>query len=201
MNVKRALPLILAIIFGMGALIGLLFAPTLAELLLGWGAFLAAVALLLGVLNLMAVHLRRVIGGNLYSGVLLFSMVAVFGLALTDFVGVTEDGVNGIFRLIQIPLESALAALLAFFLLFAGVRLLGRQRSWWSLLFIVTTILVLLSRTPLPETIAEAFGWVGDQISLIFVGAGMRGILIGVAMGTILVGIRFLIGSERPYDK
>ena len=30
--------------------------------------------------------------------------------------------------------------------------------------------------------------------------AGARGILIGVALGTLLTGIRILIGSDRPYN-
>lgn len=201
MNVKRALPLVLAIGFGVGTLAGLLFAPDLADLLLSWGSFLAAVALVMGVVNLIAVHFRRTVSGNLYSGVLIFSMLAVFGLAVTDLLGFTDDGVTAIFGLIQVPLESALAALVAIFLLFAGFRLLGKQRTVWSVIFITTAILVLLSRTSMPEALGDVFGWIGDQISLIFVNAGMRGILIGVAMGTILVGLRFLVGSERPYDK
>ena len=90
---------------------------------------------------------------------------------------------------------------MSFFLLFAAFRLLRRQRSRWSVLFIVTVIVLFVGRTPLPFVTDGLFSQVEQFISNVFVNAGMRGILIGVALGTIAVGLRILMGSERPYDK
>jgi hypothetical protein len=198
---RHALPLALAIAFGLLTLLGLLFVPDLAATMTGWASFLAAVALLIGVINLLGVHARRLAGGNAYSGVLIVSMVAVFIFALTDFLGLTEDGVNTIFQLIQVPLEAAVASLLVFFLLFAGMRLLRRQLNVWSVLFMATVLLTLLGRTLLPGPLAEPFRWINRILSEIVVTAGVRGILIGVAIGIVAVSLRILTGSERPYDK
>ena len=111
---KRTIPVALAIAFGLLTLLGLLFIPAVGDTLVSWAAFLAAVALLLGVINLLGVHLRRTAAGNLFSAVLVLSLLAVFGLAIADFFGFTDDGVGSVFSLIQAPLEMAMASLLAF---------------------------------------------------------------------------------------
>lgn len=198
---RQTLPVALAIAFGLLTLLGLLFVPELGATMTAWASFLAAVTLLLGAINLLGVHARRLSGGNVYSGVLILSMLAVFILASTDFLGLTDGGVNTIFELIQVPLEAAVASLLVFFLLFAGMRLLRGQQSIWSVLFMTTVLLTLLGRTLLPGPLAEPFRWINQILSEIVVTAGVRGILIGVAIGIIAVSLRVLTGSERPYDK
>lgn len=198
---KRTLPVALAIAFGLLTLLGLLFVPAVGNTLVSWAAFLAAVALVLGVINLLGVHSRRLASGNLYSGVLVISMLAVFVLALSDTFGFTEDGVGDVFDMVQAPLEMAVASLLAFFLLFAAFRLLKRLRSVWVALFIVTVLILLLAGTLLPPFLAAIFQPVGELIDGIVVNAGMRGILIGLALGAIVVTLRLLTGTERPYDK
>ena len=55
MFARRSLPWITAFSVGLLTLIGLLLAlPQVSDLFLNWAGFLAAVALLLGVLNLLA---------------------------------------------------------------------------------------------------------------------------------------------------
>jgi hypothetical protein len=206
--IKRTVPVAIAVAVGLLTFIGLLFnLPQLSNLLLSWAGFLVAVALLLGVLNLFAVHLSRLFRGNGYSGVLVLGMLAVFALAITDDVlNLTENGVETIFQWVQAPLEAGVASLLAFVLLFAGFELLRRQRSIGALLFLLTAVLVLLSYAftasrLLPDAVAAIFLQIRRAIDAVFVTAGMRGILIGVALGTITLSIRLLVGAERPYNK
>ncbi len=205
--IKRSIPVAIAVAVGLLTLLGLLLnLPQLSGLLLRWASFLTAIALLIGVLNLLAVHLNRLLKGNVYSGVLALSMVAVFAFAITDMAGITQNGVDTIFNWVQFPLEAALSSLLAFLLLFAGVQMLCRQRSLGGAIFLLSAILVLLSAVLatsrfVPENVADVFGSIGEAISGIFVTAGMRGILLGVALGTITLSIRLLLGMERPYNK
>ncbi len=210
MILKKYLPLSIAIVVGLLTLIGLLFSiQSITNLIFNWAGFLAAVALILGVLNLLSVHLNRLFSGrNFYSGILVLSMLSVFALAITDSdrMKLTENGVANAFNWVQAPLEAALASLLAFFLLFAGFRLLQRERSIWSLLFIITSVLMLLSNTMItnaliPSQINSLFEQIRNIINSIIVTAGMRGILIGVALGTILLSLRLLIGLDRPYSE
>lgn len=197
---KRGIPTFVAVITGLATLLGLLALPGLGSLILEWAAFLAAVALILGILNLLTIHTRRIFKGNVYSLVLVVGMLSVFGLAVTDALAVTEGGVATVFTVVQVPLEAALASLLAFFLLFAGVRLWQRQRNGWSALFLVTALFLLFSQSPLPAAFEEVIGPVRSFIQGVLVTAGVRGLLLGVALGTITLSLRLLAGLERPYS-
>ncbi len=200
-QLKHSSPLILAYVFGILAIIGLLFVPALAKTLTGWVGFLAAVALMIGILNLLSVHFRRLVQGNIYSAVLVLSILVMAVLGITDALGVTDGGVSIVFKNIQAPLEAALASMMAFFLLFAGVRIIQRRQNIWALVFIGFVIVFLLGRTPLPGILGDIFVGLSDFFTKTFVSAGMRGILIGVAIGAIAVSIRVLMGTDRPYDK
>lgn len=198
---KRTVPVALAIALGLLTLVGLLFVPVVGNTLVSWASFLAAVALLLGAINLLGVHIRRMGRGNPYSAALVLSMLIVLILAITDFLGLSDDGVGTAFDIVQAPLEMAMASLLAFFLLFAVYRMLQQQRTAWAALFIVTVLILLLASTALPSFLSVVIDPLGDLINDVFVSAGMRGILIGVALGAIVVALRLLTGIERPYDK
>lgn len=195
---QQTIPRILAVLIGLVTLLSLLFIPVISGLITGWASFLAAVALILGIINLFSVHIRRTFRGNFYS------LVLVIGLAATlvlGFVELVDNGEEAVFTYILAPLEAALGAVLAFFLFFAALRLLHRRHNRWTVLFAATVILVLLGVSPLPAFLSDIFASVNYFISLIFVSAGMRGILIGVALGTITVAIRLLLGLEQPYNK
>jgi hypothetical protein len=196
---KRGLPLTLAILFGLSVLVGMLALPPLADMLLNWAAFVAAAALILGILNLLAVHLGRARGGNGYSVLLVLSMLAMFTLTITDTMGLTDNSVEAVFNQLQAPLEAALASLVAFFLLFAGVRLLQR-RNIWSVLLLLSALFFLITQAPLPAAIGDLLSPIRTLADTVLVTAGVRGLLLGVALGILLLSLRLLSGLERPYS-
>jgi hypothetical protein len=203
-RVLQGFSLFIAIGFGLATLAGLLFSPVFPELgnlITAWATFIAAAALLLGIFNLFLIHLQRAVRANIYSVVLILSMVLTFAVAYTDSQGWTNGLFNGVFLNVLRPLEAALASLLAFFLLFAGFRLLQRQRNGWSVLFISAAIFFLIANAPMPAALGNLFGWVQDYVTPLFVHSGVRAILIGVALGTITLALRLLAGVERPYNK
>lgn len=207
-TIKRGLPLAIAIAFGLLTLAGLLLPlPALTDLILGWVGFLAAVALLLGVLNLLAVHARRITTEkSLYSAILVLSMLVVFGLALTDAFSVTNGGVARVFDWVQVPLETALASLMAFFLLFLGFHMLKNRRGVGAVLFWLTATFILFSKvfmttTLLPPPIRDALTSIQAVINDVIVLAGTRGLLIGIALGVITTSLRLLLGLDQSYNK
>lgn len=207
MKLKQSIAVFTAVFFGLLTLVALLFnVGGLSSIILGWVSFLAAIALILGVMNLLLVHLNRVFKEqNLYSGMLVLSILGVFAAAVLD--GLTgSDSVNLLFRWVQAPLEAALASLLAVFLLLAGVQLLKRQRTGWAVLFGLTAVLMLLGQALLasrllPAGLRAPVNQVVEFVQNIVVTAGLRGLLIGVALGTLLLSLRLLMGVERPYNK
>ncbi|MCC6607828.1 MAG: hypothetical protein IT327_31770 [Anaerolineae bacterium] len=207
MKLKQSIAVFTAVFFGLLTLVALLFnVGGLSSVILGWVSFLAAIALILGVMNLLLVHLNRVFKEqNLYSGVLVLSILGVFAAAVLD--GLTgSDSVNLLFSWVQAPLEAALASLLAVFLLLAGVQLLKRQRTGWAVLFGLTAVLMLLGQALLnsrllPGGLRAPVNQVVEFVQNVVVTAGLRGLLIGVALGTLLLSLRLLMGVERPYNK
>ncbi len=210
MVIKRGVPVFIAVFLGILTLLGLVVPlPEVNRIVLNWASFIAAAALLLGILNLFNVHSHRLFKErNLYSGVLILSMLAVFAMAITDSPGIaiTQNGVDTIFNWVQAPLESALAALLAFILLITGFQMLRNRRNGYAFLFLLTAMLVLLANvlavlTLVPAPIRDIVEQFRRLLEEVVVTAGMRGILLGIALGTITLSIRLLLGMERPYNK
>jgi hypothetical protein len=202
----KRIPFIIAISAGLFTLIGLLAGATTAvSLLLNWAGFLAALALLLGIINLFLVHSHRAVTeGNVYSLVLLLSMIFVLALGFVDDIGGVT--LQNVFDGVQRPLEAALAALLAFFLIFALFRMIRRQWNGWTGLFVLTVIIVLLTNALMvfryvPDSVIEIASPVRRVIDGLLVSSGMRGLLIGFALGTVMLSLRVLVGLERPYNK
>jgi hypothetical protein len=200
------LPTAVAIAVGLFVLLAL-FSPYLVFQDIGTyfidtAVIIAAFALFLGVINVLQVHARQIRSGSgrLYSFILLIAMflVLVFGLpSLPDAPSGPHQGVVAwLFENVQLPVQASLSAILVFFVVRAGVRLVSR-RSLESFVMLVVALLVLLGQAAIG--LVPLLGDVRDWILDVPVMAGIRGILLGVALGALLTGVRLLLGVERPY--
>jgi hypothetical protein len=193
-----------AVAIGVGFLLLIsLLVPGLEELrtrVLNWAVLLAAVALVMGLVNLFQVHWANVRNRErtVYSAVLLVGMLITFGITLWEGSGAVLP--SWIFSNIQFPVETSLMAVLAVTLTLAAARLLQQRNDRMSIVFVVTLFILLLSSGPLfGLELPFMTRTVGPYITnFISVGA-LRGLLIGVALGTVATGLRILIGADRPY--
>jgi hypothetical protein len=68
-----------------------------------------------------------------------------------------------------------------------------------SIFFLITAAIILFGSATLPfgdiPLLGDFARWVTQVLAL----GGMRGILIGVALGALLTGLRVLFGADRPY--
>lgn len=172
------------------------------SVLLQWVLILAAVALLVGMLNLLRVHYGRVTGrekGAIYSILLIIFMIITLVLGLV--LGPADPTVMLLFNAIQLPVEASLTAVLAVTLLYASVRLLRWRNDLVAVVFIVTAVIILLGTAPLPVigSIPILSDLVRPFVAQVLAAGGARGILIGVALGTLTTGLRILFGADRPY--
>ncbi|MCJ7435985.1 MAG: hypothetical protein MUO77_21095 [Anaerolineales bacterium] len=201
---------IIALTTGLLVLAGY-FVPALAGLqtiLLGWASIAAAMAAIVGALSLISVHgdkVRRRGKGSIYSAVLLLGLFISFipGLIL----GSVPPGLAGpifglLFKAIILPSQAALMSLLAITLLYSAVRLLRRRPDLMSIVFLISASLILLGSATLPLPfggIPILSDLIRPWLTQILALGGARGILIGVALGSLLTGLRVLFGADRPY--
>lgn len=184
--------ILLAYIFGL---------ESLRTLILGWVVLVAAAGLLLGALNLAAVHfgkLRRGTRNAFYSFLLLGSMVLTF--VITAWLGPGHPAAQWIFDYLLLPVEASLVAVMAVTLVFAAARLLGRRADLFAILFLAAALLTLMGSGPLLGiNLPIVSDLLRPWLAQVLAGAGARGILIGVSLGTIATGLRVLLAADRPY--
>jgi hypothetical protein len=179
------------------------FLASIRTPILDWTVILAGVAGLIAILNLVfGVHMKRIrdkAPHQAFSYFLILAFVIVFVLGI--MVGPTHPAVQKAVTNIQVPVEASLMAVLAITLATASLRFLQRQRNWMGITFFAATIFFLLINSgvlsfsadlPLLRTIVST----AHQLPV----AGARGILLGIALGSLATGIRILIGADRPYN-
>lgn len=207
-NLKSIISASIAIAAGVIVLIGyfinLPYLDTLREVFLHWAVILSAVALVMGIFNLSYVHIRKIAAqstGDVYSGILLISLF--LSAAIVIIFSPTGGFSQWLYNYIILPVEASLLALLAAILIYFCARLFKRGINLFSLIFVGTALIVLVSMISLTgfqiPGISGADG-IGALIVRIPSVGGARGILIGVALGTIATGLRVLMGADRPYN-
>lgn len=166
-----------------------------------WAVILTGVAALVGIGNLFSVHfqkIRRREKGSAYSMTLLAAMLAT--LLVGVMVGPSHAWMQAAVKVIILPVEASLMALLAVTLLYASIRLLRRRADLMTIIFLGTAALILLASVSLPflGEIPILSDWVRAILTVLSVG-GARGLLLGVALGALTTGLRALFAFDRPY--
>lgn len=187
-----------------------------------WMVIVSGCALLLGVVNVLQTHSRKIArreAGWFYSVVLLLSLFIMGGAAVAAFLGYPEAGIGSypggrptpfewLSRATFQPLQGTMFAMLAFYMASAAYRAF-RIRSFQATLLLVAALLVMLGRIPFGATL---FSWVPegrhgetwlasitDWIMETPNAAGQSGIIIGAALGAASMSLRVLLGLETSY--
>ena len=175
-------------------------------LIMRWAVLLAAVSLGIGLFNLFLVHWTKVSEqgtGWKYSALLIITFLVTLILGLVF--GPDSQVVLFLFNSIQLPVETSLIALLAITLSLAGFRLVAQRRDLISLVFVGTALLVLIGSGPgILSTENLFFGFFAglrNWLVQVVAAGGARGILLGVALGSIVTGLRVLLAVDRPYGE
>ncbi|HID89255.1 MAG TPA: hypothetical protein EYP52_06050 [Anaerolineae bacterium] len=205
---KRVLPTAVAIGAGVLTLLGYLLpaAPftTVRDEMVQWAAVVAAFALILGFFNVLRVHLGRLASRTPGWGYSLVLVLTALVSLLVTAAGLATEAARAIsdwwFAYVLYPLQAAAAGLVAIVLALSAFRLLRHRRSAETVLFLVAALVVLVGTIPLPGPLGGQLvllrQWWMDVPAM----AGMRGFLIGVGLGTLLVGLRVVVGMDRPHS-
>jgi hypothetical protein len=193
-------PAIITGIAGLIVLLSFIFTElaALRVVLINIAVMVAGMALLLGFVRLLNLHLRRV--RQRKSG---YSLVALITALVVLVVLVADRFLNlgattWVFNAIIVPLQSSLGALLAIFLGAAAVRMAQRRRTWGTVWFLLSAIVVLLTQIPVSaDSILLPIRQFFDALAM----GGLRGLLLGVALGTLAVALRVLLAIDRPQSE
>lgn len=202
---KKTLPLILAVISAVLAIVGIFFRGTFGgwlSIVLNGAIVLSSVALLVALARLLVTHIGYVARGR--QG-FIYSLVAIVAFLLTlvcgALFGIEDSRFLKVMAGIVRPLETALLGLIAIVLAALSIKFF-RVRGWnaLSISFTISAFLFLILGLGLLQAID--YQPLNQAIKVIegLPMIGARGLLIGVALGGLVMGVRVLTGAERPYD-
>ncbi len=203
---SRPVPTAIAMAIGLlilaGSFLPIPMLRAVSTTLLDWAILLAAIAVLVGIGNLFHVHflrLRRRQAGALESLILLVALLATLLIGVVG--GASHPWMQAAVEAILVPVEASLMAVLSVTLLYAAMRLLRRRLDWMAIVFLITVAIWLLSYVSLPVLgeMPVLSDWVRPWLLMSPIAGGLRGLLLGVALGALVTGLRVLFALDRPY--
>jgi hypothetical protein len=202
--VRTILPTIAAIITGTVILLGYFIDhPILNAMrpkLISWTILLAAIGLIVGVLNFLSVHIKRLQSkekGSVFSLIVIGAFFATFALGIVF--KPTGAEFQMIWSTIQIPVETSLLAVLTISLMFAIIQRFRRKLNGAVIVFTITTLIVLIASSGyIPYNDSVILQNISEFLNKLPL-AGARGLLLGIALGGLTTGLRILLGSDRHY--
>lgn len=207
---KKNIPLAITFLTGL-VIVVTFFTPhqpmgSMQQRLLIWYSIVLGFTMLLGIDSLMRSNLKKIAGkqpGWVYSAVLVFGFLLTMAAGLYTWAGTKSLLTLGssfmfIYTYVIVPLQATMFALLAFFIASAAYRAF-RARSMEATLLLVTAAIVMLGRVPVGAELWDNLPVMQDWIMEIPQMAAKRGIFIGIALGTVAMSLRVILGLERTY--
>lgn len=200
---RREIPLLITFFFGFFMILQY-FSPLVNEVagqFQQWAVIVLAFAYVLGVANLVRIHLDAV---SRKSRDWQYKLLTVGALFITLGFGLFGGITSGTFfndRLylgMYVPMSSTMYATLAFFIASAAYRAF-RIKTWQAGLLAVTAVIVMLGRVPAGHWIWHDMPGLVDWIMDVPNMVAQRGILIGAALGAVAMGLKMVFGIERSY--
>lgn len=201
---KTRLPIAICFIFGLFTLIQYFSPhPLLAGIyseILDWMQIIFVFTLLVGVITIFKIHSVKITRKKSNWPYSILTIAGIIVMAFLGFVFGTDYGSPflWIFMNIQVPMQSTMFALLAFFVASAAYRGF-RFRNKEAAVLLITAVIIMLGRVPLGHQISDIIPrtaeWIIDNPSV----AAKRGILIGIGLGSITTALRVILGIERSY--
>ncbi len=167
-------------------------------LLLQWAMIIAAFAFMLAFLHLLRVNLARMKKFKQQGMLGLLTVLSALGTFIVVFTfGADSAYSQFLVNALLIPGEAALMGLLAITLILAGIRMARVRPLGETVLFISVAVFTLVGMIPVLPLLGAVSGWIQKVPAM----AGLRGLVLGVALGTILAGLRFFAGIDRPQSE
>ena len=165
-----------------------------------WSLILAAVAIILGVVNLITINSRKIQRKStgwrdsilIFVGLVLFATIGIFGG------GASGPLYNKLFTHVMATFNQAFWGVVLFFIVSAAFRGFV-ARNWQAAIILGSALIIMLGQVPIGDRLIPGISslavWLRDVPNL----AGQRGIILGAAVGAITQQLRVIIGLERGH--
>lgn len=216
--VVLAIVLLCSVLIAVERMVSVALLRSLVGTLWAWVLVLAAIALLLGVVNVLVVHCRRVVAGSrswANSLILVAVIVAVIVMGSLGASGSRSPFAEWVFAAVLVPGMGTLFAMLAFFMVAAGYRYLrvsapsaaraaqnrpgdrGARAHGGGGWMLAGALLFLCLQMPmlnavLPPAATGFAGWVLDVPAM----ATWRGVLLGGSLALMVTGTRLMLQGK-----
>ena len=171
--------------------------------MLVWARLIVGFAMALGIGSLITVHLQKIKrrpADRPYSIAALLCLAVMASIGM--IYGLDSPAFEGLFDHVYMPLDATMFSLLAFFIASAAYRTF-RARSPEATVLLVVAVIMMIGRVPitgyiherLPEDLSRVTEWLLAVPNM----AQKRGIMLGVALGSISMSLRIILGIERSH--
>lgn len=215
--IKKYIPLMIVFVFGMLTLLTY-YVPhqrsvNFLDAMNKWANIVSAFAFFLGLISLFYSHygkIARKVDGWGYS---LFVFVGFFAIAIPAYLshgknmnGSSLTSMGWAFQFIYNPLSATMFAVLAFYIVSTAYKSF-RIKSLQAFVLFLAAMVLIVGNVPLGQMIWDkTLGWTGYGISSLIdwimhvpAVAGKRGIMIGIAIGSVVTALKIIFGIERQY--
>ena len=200
----RTVPLVIAFLAGITMIIQFFiphqFSVDFLAWMNRWALIILGFAVLIGLISLIKINWSKVMRRSSNWG---FSIVTLVGIFVTLFIGFgwgKEEGspIQFEYNYVMMPMQATMFSLLAFYIVSASFRTF-RALTPEATLLLAGAIIVMLGMVPIGKYIwgdIPGFAqWILDVPNM----ASKRGIMIGVALGSISMSLKIILGIERNW--
>lgn len=170
--------------------------------MIDWAVIVAGSAGLIAIIHLIKVHWKKLTSSQNQDYYSLITLIAFFlTLAAGLLLGPGDNRFQKVVTSIQVPIEASLMGVLAISLTFSSIRLFQRRKGWMALTFAISAVVFLILTSGI-LSVSDQVPFLKEILSALnaLPIAGARGILLGIALGSLTTGLRILLAADRPYS-
>ena len=202
---KRKLPIIITFVTGIVMILQFFIPHPISQQLFKllqtkWLVIISAFFLLIGLSSLLRLHYFKIAHKREGWG---YSIITLTGIIFMCIVGFGWGGLRSkpmmlTYQSVLVPLDATMFSVLAFYMASAAFRAF-RARTIVATVLLVTAVIVMLGRISFGDFLWEKLPTFTEWIMTIPNMAQKRGILLGVALGSLATSLRIIFGIERSY--